>query len=85
MPGYELVCNQMESSLKAGQTAGGIMENFTDDNGDYVRGFTVVRPTMAEISAVQRIKGDVTIKFSFYLRYAIKHVDAVGTAMTYGI
>ena len=44
-----------------------------------------MRPTMSEISAVQRIKGDVTIKFSFYLRYAIKHVDAVGTAMTYGI
>ncbi|CAH6345896.1 DUF3383 family protein [Klebsiella pneumoniae] len=85
MPGYELVSNQMESSLKAGQTAGGIMENFTDDNGDYVRGFTVVRPTMSEISAVQRIKGDITIKFYFYLRYAIKHVDAVGTAMTYGV
>lgn len=44
------------------------MENFTDDNGDYVRGFTVVRPTMSEISAVQRIKGDITIKFYFYLR-----------------
>ncbi|MFC2783714.1 DUF3383 family protein [Citrobacter freundii complex sp. 2024EL-00228] len=85
MPGYEVVCNKMESSLKAGQTAGGILENFTDENGDYIRGFEVKRPTMAEVSAVQRIKGDLTIKFSFYLRYAIKHVDAIGTAMTYGI
>lgn len=85
MPGYELVCNQMESSLKAGQTAGGILENFTDENGDYVRGFEVTRPTMAEVSAAQRIKGDLTVKFKFYLRYAIKHVDAVGSAMTYGI
>lgn len=85
MPGYEVVCNKMESSLKAGQTAGGILENFTDENGDYVRGFEVIRPTMAEVSATQRIKGDLTVKFKFYLRYAIKHVDAVGSAMTYGI
>lgn len=56
MPGYELVCNQMESSLKAGQTAGGIMENFTDDNGDYVRGFTVVRPTMSKSAPCSVLK-----------------------------
>lgn len=85
MPGYEVVCNKMESSLKAGQTAGGILENFTDENGDYIRGFDVKRPKMSEVSAVQRIKGDITIPFSFYLRHAIKHVDAIGTAMTYGI
>lgn len=85
MPGYEVVCNKMESSLKAGQTAGGIIENFTDENGDLIRGFEVVRPTMAEVSATQRIKGDLTVKFKFYLRYAIKHVDAIGSAMTYGI
>lgn len=85
MPGYEVVCNQMESSLKAGQSAGGIIENFTDENGDLIRGFEVFRPTMAEVSAVQRIKGDLTVKFQFYLRHAIKHVDAIGTGMTYGI
>ncbi|EKM5939828.1 DUF3383 family protein [Salmonella enterica] len=85
MPGYEVVCNKMESSLKAGQTAGGIIENFTDENGELIRGFEVVRPTMAEVSATQRIKGDLTVKFKFYLRYAIKHVDAIGSAMTYGI
>ncbi|HIB1364621.1 TPA: DUF3383 family protein [Salmonella enterica subsp. enterica serovar Muenchen] len=85
MPGYEVVCNKMESSLKAGQTAGGIIENFTDENGDLIRGFEVVRPTMAEVGATQRIKGDLTVKFKFYLRYAIKHVDAIGSAMTYGI
>jgi len=85
MPGYEVVCNKMESSLKAGQSAGGIIENFTDENGDLIRGFEVFRPTMAEVSAVQRIKGDLIVKFQFYLRHAIKHVDAIGTGMTYGI
>lgn len=85
MPGYEVVCLKMESSLQAGKDAGGIMEDFTDDNGDLVRGFTVVRPTMKQVSAQQRINGDITVNFSFYLRYAIKHVDAIGTAMTYGI
>ncbi|AUY00998.1 DUF3383 domain-containing protein [Atlantibacter hermannii] len=84
-PGVETVCNMIESSLKAGQTAGGIMENFTDENGDFVRGFEVVRPKLSDISAAQRIKGDLKLEFRFYLRYAIKHVDAIGTAMTYGI
>ncbi|BBR58941.1 DUF3383 family protein [Klebsiella sp. WP4-W18-ESBL-05] len=85
LPGYEVVALKMESSLQAGKDAGGIMKDFTDDNGDLVRGFTVTRPTMSQVSAQQRINGDITIPFSFYLRYAIKHVDAVGTAMTYGI
>ncbi|BDN97296.1 TPA: DUF3383 family protein [Citrobacter braakii] len=85
MPGYEVVCLKMESSLQAGKDAGGIMQDFTDDNGDLVPGYTVTRPTMAQVSAQQRINGDITVNFSFYLRYAIKHVDAIGTAMTYGI
>lgn len=85
MPGYEVVCLKMESSLQAGKDAGGILQDFVDQNGDLVRGFTVVRPTMAQVSATQRINGDITVQFSFYLRYAIKHVDAIGTAMTYGI
>lgn len=85
MQGVETVCNIIEGSLKAGQTAGGIMDNFTDDNGDFVRGFEVDRPKLSDISAAQRIKGDLKLPFRFYLRYAIKHVDAIGTAMTYGI
>lgn len=85
MPGYEVVCNKMESSLQAGKDAGGILLDFTDESGDLVRGFTVIRPTMAQISATQRINGDITVQFEFYLRYAIKHVDAVGSAMTYGV
>lgn len=85
MPGYEVVALKMESSLQAGKDAGGILQDFVDENGDLIRGFTVTRPTMAQVSATQRINGDITIQFSFYLRYAIKHVDAIGTAMTYGI
>lgn len=85
MPGYEVVCAKMESSLQAGKDAGGILQDFTDENGDLVRGFTVTRPTMAQVSATQRINGDITILFEFYLRYAIKHVNAVGSAMTYGV
>lgn len=83
--GVELTALQIEKSLKAGQTAGGIMENFNDDDGNIVNGFTVTRPTMDQISAVQRINGELQIPFEFYLRYAIKHVDAIGTARTYGI
>lgn len=85
MPGYEVVALKMESSLQAGKDAGGIMQDFTDENGDLVRGFTVKRPTMSQVSAQQRVNGDITIPFEFYLRYAIKHVDAVGDALTYGI
>lgn len=85
LPGYEVVCAKMESSLQAGKDAGGILQDFTDENGDLVRGFTVTRPTMAQVSATQRINGDITVLFEFYLRYAIKHVDAVGSAMTYGV
>lgn len=85
LPGYEVVCAKMESSLQAGKDAGGILQDFTDENGDLVRGFTVTRPTMAQVSATQRINGDITVQFEFYLRYAIKHVDAVGSAMTYGV
>lgn len=85
MPGYEVVCSRMESSLQAGKDAGGIMQDFTDANGDLIRGFTVKRPTMAQVSATQRISGDLTVEFEFYLRYAIKHVNAIGTALTYGV
>ncbi|EKW0741635.1 DUF3383 family protein [Citrobacter freundii] len=85
LPGYEVVCAKMESSLQAGKDAGGILQDFTDENGDLVRGFTVTRTTMAQVSATQRINGDITVLFEFYLRYAIKHVDAVGSAMTYGV
>lgn len=83
--GVELTALQIEKSLKAGQTAKGIMDNFTDDNGDPVKGFTVTRPTMDQISAVQRISGELDIPFRFYLRHAVRHVNAVGTAETYGI
>ncbi|MGV2721500.1 UNVERIFIED_CONTAM: DUF3383 family protein [Enterobacter roggenkampii] len=85
MPGYEVVCAKMESSLQAGKDAGGIMQDFTDANGDLIRGFTVKRPTMAQVSATQRISGDLTVEFEFYLRHAIKHVNAVGSALTYGV
>lgn len=85
MPGYEVVCSRMESSLQAGKDAGGIMQDFTDANGDLIRGFTVKRPTMAQVSATQRISGDITVEFEFYLRHAIKHVNAIGTALTYGV
>lgn len=83
--GVELTALQIEKSLKAGQTAGGIQTNFNDDNGEPVKGFTVTRPTMDQISAVQRINGELDIPFEFYLRYAIKHVNAIGTGRTYGI
>lgn len=83
--GVELTALQIEKSLKAGQTARGIMNNFSDDEGNQIKGFTVTRPTMDQISAVQRINGELDIPFKFYLRYAIKHVNAVGTAETYGI
>ena len=85
MPGYEVVCVKMESSLQAGKDAGGILLDFTDENGDLIRGFTVTRPTMAQVSAQQRISGDITVQFEFYLRYAIKHVTAIGNAATYGV
>ena len=85
LPGYEVVCAKMESSLQAGKDAGGILLDFTNSDGDLVRGFTVTRPTMEQVSATQRINGDITVQFEFYLRYAIKHVDAVGSAMTYGV
>lgn len=82
--GIELVCTNMEKSLKTGQDNGGILENFT--NGDeYVRGFTVTRPTMNQITAAQQIKGDLQVPFQFYLAYAIKHVDGIGTALTWGM
>lgn len=82
--GIELVCKNMESSLKTGQDNGGIMENFTDGD-DYIRGFTVTRPTMSQITAAQQIKGNLQVPFQFYLQYAIKHVDGIGTALTWGM
>ncbi|NUL35043.1 DUF3383 family protein [Kosakonia sacchari] len=82
--GVELVCLQMESSLTAGVEAGGIMRDFRDANNNIVKGFTVTRPTMAQISAVQRINGQIDIPFEFYIRYAIKHVNGIGNALTYG-
>lgn len=82
--GIESVCQNMEASLKKGQDVGGIMEDFTDDD-KYVRGYTVTRPTMANITAADRIKGNITIPFNFYLNHAIKHVDAIGDALTYGV
>ncbi|HEY2452881.1 MAG TPA: DUF3383 family protein [Scandinavium sp.] len=82
--GIELVCKNMESSLKTGQDNQGILPDFT--NGDeYVRGFTVTRPTMSQITAAQQIKGNLQVAFKFYLQYAIKHVDGIGTAMTWGM
>ncbi|MGK0743566.1 DUF3383 family protein [Yokenella regensburgei] len=82
--GIELVCKNMEKSLKTGQDNGGILENFTD--GDtYVRGFTVTRPTMSKITAAQQIKGDLQVPFQFYLQHAIKHIDGIGTALTWGM
>lgn len=82
--GIELVCKNMESSLKTGQDNGGILEGFTDGT-DYVRGFTVTRPTMQQITAAQQIKGNLSVPFEFYLNHAIKHVDGVGTALTWGM
>ena len=82
--GIELVCKNMEASLKTGQDNGGMLENFTD--GDtYVRGYTVTRPTMGQITAAQQIKGNLQVPFQFYLAYAIKHVDGIGTALTWGM
>ncbi|MCB5308349.1 DUF3383 family protein [Yersinia massiliensis] len=82
--GYEVVCANIESSLAEGQRAGGIMQDFAD--GDTaLSGYTVTRPTMAEVTGAQRIKGDLTVMFEFYLRHAIKHVDAIGNAVTYGV
>ncbi|ECE5859526.1 DUF3383 domain-containing protein [Salmonella enterica subsp. enterica] len=81
--GYEQECQTMEASLASGQRAGGISKDIAD--GDtFTPGYTVTRPTEKEVSAAQRIKGDIKIYFSFYLRYAIKHVDAIGDALTYG-
>lgn len=82
--GIELVCKNMEASLKTGQDNGGILENFTDGD-NYVRGFTVTRPTMGQITAAQQIKGNLQVPFQFYLAYAIKHVDGIGTALTWGM
>ena len=82
--GIEAVCKNMESSLKTGQDNGGILENFT--NGDeYVRGFTVTRPSMTQITAAQQIKGNLQVPFQFYLVHAIKNVNGIGTALTWGM
>ncbi|HEY3591935.1 MAG TPA: DUF3383 family protein [Buttiauxella sp.] len=82
--GIEMVCMNIESSLKTGQDNGGIMESFSNGT-DYVRGFTVTRPTMQQITAAQQIKGNLSVPFNFYLSYAIKHVDGIGTALTWGM
>ncbi|TNV17879.1 DUF3383 domain-containing protein [Buttiauxella sp. B2] len=82
--GIEQVCMNMEASLKTGQDNGGILENFSNGT-EFVRGFTVTRPTMKQITAAQQIKGNLSVYFEFYLNYAIKHVDGIGTALTWGM
>lgn len=81
--GIEVVCQNMEASLKTGQENGGIMPNQTQGT-TFVRGYTVTRPSMKDIAAAQISKGLLQIKFSFFLDDAIKHVDAIGSAATYG-
>ncbi|MNB60008.1 hypothetical protein D3C81_31880 [compost metagenome] len=83
-PGIEQVCKNMEKSLQQGQAQGGIMPDQSDGT-TFTPGFTVTRPSMADITAAQVAKGNISIPFSFYLNDAIKHVDAIGDAMTWGI
>lgn len=82
--GIELTCKNMEKSLKQGQDQGGIMQDVADGT-TFTAGYTVTRPKMSDITAAQMVKGDIQIPFSFYLRYPIKHVDAIGNAMTWGM
>lgn len=81
--GYEQTCQTMEASLQRGQDAKGIMNDIADGE-TFTPGFTVTRPTEKEVTRAQRLKGDIDIPFSFYLRHAIIHVNANGEAKTYG-
>lgn len=81
--GIELVCMNIEKSLKQGQDNGGILPNQSDGT-TYTPGYTVTRPSMKDITAAMQIAGSLEVDFEFYLNYAIKHVDAIGNAATWG-
>lgn len=81
--GIESVCLNMEKSLKQGQDQDGIMPDVADGT-TFTPGYTVTRPSMKDITAAQQMKGNLDIYFSFYLNYAIKHVNGVGSALTWG-
>jgi hypothetical protein len=83
-PGIEQICKNMEGSLQKGQSQGGLMPDQSDGT-TFTPGFKVTRPSMADITAAQVAKGNISIPFSFYLNNAIKHVDAIGDAMTWGM
>lgn len=70
--GITLIDNALKAALKAGQTAGGISEDFYDEDGNKTPGYTTYAPLASSFTAAQKKSRVLTgLSWSAYLAGAI--------------
>ena len=78
--GITLIQNALISALKAGQNAGGISEDFFDEDGNETKGFETTAPLASSFTAAQKKSRTLTgITWFAYLAGAIHVVKLTGT------
>ena len=81
--GIALIQSSLVSALKAGQKAGGIAEDFYDEDGNKTPGFSVSVPLASSFTAAQRKARKLTgVKWTAYLAGAI-HVTELNGKLGY--
>lgn len=81
--GITLIENALKAALKAGQTAGGISEDFYDEDGNKTPGYTTYAPLASSFSKDQKKSRRLTgLTWSAYLAGAI-HVTQLSGRLGY--
>lgn len=77
--GIALIENALEAALKAGQTAGGIAEDFYDNDGTKTPGYSIYAPLASSFTAAQKKSRKLTgLTWKAYLSGAIHAVSLSG-------
>ncbi len=81
--GITLIENQIITSLKTGQSVGGVADTYYDDDGNEVPGYTVTMPKVANMSDANRASRTLSgCKFTARLAGAIHITEISGTLTT---
>lgn len=81
--GITMIESALKAALKAGQTSGGISEDFYDDDGNKTPGYTTYAPLASSFTAAQKKSRKLTgLTWSAYLAGAI-HVSQLSGKLGY--
>lgn len=81
--GITLIENALKAALKAGQTAGGISEDFYDEDGNKTPGYTTYAPLASSFTKAQKKSRKLTgLTWSAYLAGAI-HITQLSGKLGY--